>query len=262
MFYKKKVSCIIPARLQSSRFPKKILSYLGGRPLLQWVWEAAHKTNFFDDVVFAIDSSQTACLIEKFNGKFLMTSIDCLSGTERLVKVMESKVISSDIWVNWQADEPFISKEMISCLLKTSNTDNADVWTLKKRIYKQEDINNSNVVKVICDNEDFALYFSRAAIPFYCEASGKTAQKYYKHIGIYAYTNEALEKIASFKTSYLENAEKLEQLSFLANKLSIKVHETDQEVIGIDTPQDLEKAEKLILEKNCYQSKDLDLLRN
>jgi len=175
-----------------------------------------------------------------------MTPVECISGTHRLTCVMQSNAIKSDIWVNWQADEPFVNKKMIDTLLQTCSKNDADIWTLKKRIKKEEDINSPNIAKVVCDNKGYALYFSRAAIPFYRADDTQITQTYYKHIGIFAYTTEALQKIANGKTSYLENAEKLEQLSFLANNLSIKVHETDQEVVGIDTPKDLQNAEKLI----------------
>ncbi len=244
MLLEKKIVCIIPARLNSSRFPKKILATLAGKPLLQWVWEAAHKTTFFKEIVFAIDSEETAHLIKIFGGKYLMTSPECKSGTDRLIEIMHSGKIEADIWVNWQADEPFITPKMIETLLQTCRDDNSDIWTLKKFINKEEDISSPNIAKVVCDVDDFALYFSRSPIPYHCN---KEQQKtYYKHIGIYAYSKEALQKIAQIGHSYLEEAEKLEQLRFLHHKLSIKVHETDQEVVGIDTSQDLQKAEEYV----------------
>jgi len=239
----KKIACIIPARLKSTRFPEKILCTLANKPLLQWVWQAASKTTFFSDVIFAIDSEKTAQLIKNFGGKYLMTSKECKSGTDRLIEIMHSGKIKADIWVNWQGDEPFITPQMIQTLLQSCHKDTADVWTLKKLITKKEDINSPQTAKVVCDVDGFALYFSRSTIPYYRD---QTPDKkiYYKHVGIYAYTTKALQKIAHLGQSDLEQAEKLEQIRFLQNKISIKVHETNQEVIGIDTPQDLQNAEQ------------------
>lgn len=243
MFGGKKIACIIPARLSSTRLPEKVLVNIAGKPMLQWVWDAANKTTFFSDIVFAIDSEKTAKIIKDFGGKFLMTSENCKSGTDRLIEVMHSGEVEADIFVNWQADEPFINPQMILELLKTCNSSPADVWTLKKKIVKDEDIISPNIAKVVCDNEGHALYFSRSTIPYY--RNQNVEKVYYKHIGIYAYTVEALRKIAKTKHSYLEEAEALEQLRFLQHKISIQVHEVENEVIGIDTIEDVEKAEKM-----------------
>ncbi len=249
-----KIACVIPARLQSSRFPKKILALLAGKPLLGWVWEAANNTKMFSNVLFAIDSQETANVIEKFNGKYIMTSQDCASGTDRLIEVMNSKIIDADIWVNWQCDEPFITKKMISCLLRSSEKDGADIWTLKKQIKTDKEINSSNIVKVVCDKNNFALYFSRHSIPFYRTGDIEEEKQFYKHVGIYAYSKDALQKIASMQKCYLEMAEKLEQLRFLYNGLSIKVHKTNQDTIGIDHLEDLKKAEKYIKNNNLLSN--------
>ncbi len=243
MLEEKKIACIIPARLKSTRFPEKILKKILDKPILQWVWEAANKVDCFDEIIFAIDSEKTASLIKSFGGKFIMTSPDCNSGTDRLIEVVNSGKIKADIIVNWQGDEPFINTKMIETLLSTCAYDNADVWTLKKRIEKEEDIISPNIAKVVCDINNFAMYFSRSTIPFYRDKEDLD-RVYYKHVGIYAYTINALQKISKFDTCYLEDAEKLEQLRFLYNNLKIKVNETEFEVVGIDTPQDLEKAEK------------------
>ncbi|MCK4517165.1 3-deoxy-manno-octulosonate cytidylyltransferase [Candidatus Babeliales bacterium] len=250
----KRIICVIPARLESTRFPRKILATLEGKPLLEWVWRAAVRTNRFDEILFAVDAPQTACAIQKFGGQSLMTSQDCASGTDRLIEVMESKLINSgrvkgDVWVNWQADEPFITTEMIDELLQTSSTgsacvNDASIWTLKKLITHEEAL-DQNIVKVVCDNHDNALYFSRSPIPFYRETP-ECEQVFYKHVGLYAYTTSALQKISNMPASQLEVAEKLEQLRFLQHGLSICVHTTKTEVIGIDTPQDLEKAVEFV----------------
>ena len=248
MFKRKNIVCIIPARLNSTRFPEKILKTLAGKPLLQWAWEGAHKTTFFKDIIFAIDSEKTASLIKSFGGKYLMTSQNCQSGTDRLVEIMHSEKISGDIWVNWQGDEPFITTKMLQDLLQTCENESADMWTLKKRIIFPEQISSPNIAKIITDSNGYALYFSRATIPYYREQNDKIEKIYYKHVGIYAYTTNALQKIAQMGKCYFEDAEKLEQLRFLYYGLKIKLNETNQEVIGIDTPQDLQNAEKYVQE--------------
>jgi 3-deoxy-manno-octulosonate cytidylyltransferase (CMP-KDO synthetase) len=243
MVKNKKVICVIPARLESTRFPRKVLATLGGKPILQWVFESAKLVNVFDEIIFAVDAKETADVVKSFGGNVCLTSKNCKTGTDRLVEVSNKK--DSSIWVNWQADEPFISPDMITTLLSSCGADEADVWTLKKKISDAESILCPNTVKVVCDAHDYALYFSRSPIPFYRDNDGIGAS-YFKHIGLFAYSSEALRKIETLKSSFLEDAEKLEQLRFLQHQLKIRVHETDQEVVGIDTPQDLEKAEKLV----------------
>ena len=234
-----KVICVIPARLASSRFPRKVLTMLGEKPMLQWVWEAASNVDLFDEVAFAIDASETARLIDSFGGKHFMTSPDCASGTDRLIELQEEKKMEGDIWVNWQGDEPFIHQEMIENLLSTPEAP-YDIWSLRKEIEREEDIEDPNVVKVVTDAEDRALYFSRLPIPY--DRDGLEDVTYYKHIGIYAYRAEALQQIASLSRSALETAEGLEQLRFLENGMTLQVHETSHETVGIDVPEDLARA--------------------
>ncbi|MCB1084790.1 MAG: 3-deoxy-manno-octulosonate cytidylyltransferase [Chlamydiia bacterium] len=234
-----KVLCVIPARLDSSRFPKKVLSLLGEKPMLQWVWEGATSVPLFDEVLFAIDNPETARLINSFGGKYCMTSSDCPSGTDRLIELMKTGKASGDLWVNWQGDEPFIHQEMIDALLQDAEGD-FDIWTLKKQITDEFEIEDPNIVKVVSDRRGKALYFSRSPIPY--DRDGLENVTYYKHIGIYAYTKQALEKVAEMAPSELEVAERLEQLRFLENGLRIQVHETAHESIGIDVPEDLARA--------------------
>lgn len=244
MLGKKKVVCVIPARLQSTRFPRKMLCQLGGKPLLQWVWESAKQVSIFDEVGFAIDAHETQALIESFGGKWWMTSETCASGTDRLVELLQKKIVDADIWVNWQGDEPFIHNVMIEELLQ--ECDAADVWTLKKKIHSLEEVHSPQFAKVVCDEKGNALYFSRSPIPFYRDSKDFETQAYYKHIGLYAFSKEALNKIAAMTPSPLEQAEQLEQLRFLHHHLRIRVHETQHEVLGIDLPEHLIKAESII----------------
>jgi 3-deoxy-manno-octulosonate cytidylyltransferase (CMP-KDO synthetase) len=242
----KKIICVIPARLASTRFPRKMLASVGGKPLLEWVWQAATRVKRFDSVLFAIDSPETAQLIEGFGGRYVMTSEACACGTDRLIEVMKSGVVAGDIWVNWQGDEPLIDERMIDQLLKTCENDEiSDLWTLKKRIVHEKDIKSPNIAKIVCNMAGYALYFSRSPIPFY-RAGYQGEEIYYKHVGIYAFTTEALRKISFLRPTPLELAEQLEQLRFLQNNMKIMVHETDKEVVGVDTPEDLEKVEEML----------------
>lgn len=239
-----RIVCVIPARLESSRFPRKILADLAGKPLLQWAWDAASRCPLFDEVVFAIDSEETARVIEEFGGKFRMTAKECLSGTDRLVELFKNGLVHGDIWVNWQADEPFISEAMIRDLLQSSQ-DGADVWTLKMRLTEMEKITSSDICKVVCDAKGYALYFSRSPIPYHRNLL-EGENFYFKHIGLYAYSADALEKISRMYPCAIERAESLEQLRFLFYGLKIKVHETEHETIGIDQPEHLAKARQFL----------------
>jgi len=234
-----KVVCVIPARLNSKRFPRKVLCRLGPKPLLEWVWEAATACSAFDEVVFAIDHDETAALIDAFGGRYIMTSQECHSATDRIIELKQKKLLTGDVWVNWQGDEPFISSAMIADLLQFTDETSSDIWTLKKKIVDPSEINNPHVVKVVTDTRGKALYFSRLPIPYAPESFQAT---YYKHIGLYAYRAEALDAIATFEPSSLERAESLEQLRFMENGLSITAYETEREAHGINVPDDLTLA--------------------
>lgn len=244
MFKEKTIVCVIPARLESSRFPRKILASLAGKPLIQWVWEAARKVSLFDQVIIAIDSPLTAQVIEGFGGEYVMTSARCRNGTERLIELQKRGLVKGDIWVNWQGDEPLLHEAMIRQLLATCDQSEVDVWTLRKRIAFQEEIESPHVVKVVCDERGRALYFSRSTIPHYPKGWPDKEKIYYKHCGLYAYTDAALAKIAALPPSPLAEAESLEQLTFLAHGMSIFVQPTDYEMVGIDLPEHLCTAEE------------------
>jgi 3-deoxy-manno-octulosonate cytidylyltransferase (CMP-KDO synthetase) len=253
-----KVVCIIPVRLNSTRFPEKILSTLLKKSLLKWVWEAATRVSFFDKIIFAVDSEITAKLTTSFFANHIMTSQKCLSGTDRLIEIMKTNKIKSDVWINWQGDEPFVNESMIKSLVQNcGNNKTGDVWTLKKKIEDSKELISPHVVKVVSGKQNQALYFSRNQIPFYCNNTPKNKREYYKHIGIYAYTTNALQKISTISSSPLEQAEKLEQLKWLENGLSIKVHETNENTFGIDVPEDIKRAEKWIQMKEAKTKKFL-----
>jgi len=206
--------------------------------MLQWVWEAVCSCPFFDERMFAIDSQEVKDLVEGFGGKTIMTSVDCPSGTDRLIEVQAKSDVKSDIWVNWQGDEPLISTEMIGDLLQSCHVPGQDIWTLKHPL--TENFNDPSLVKVVTDKGGKALYFSRSQIPH-----GDNSN-IYKHVGLYAFSDEALKKIRSMEPTALEKAERLEQLRFLENGLHIQVHQTNHTTVGIDLPEHLAYAEKLL----------------
>ncbi len=247
MFKHKRIVCVIPARLASFRFPEKMLATLAGKPLLFWVWNAATKVSLFDDVLFAVDDQRLIDCIESFGGKAVLTAVTCQSGTERLVELITNKKIDADIVVNWQGDEPFIQPSMIQELLQSIDNPAQSVWTLKKRITDKADITSHTCAKVITNQQGQALYFSRSPIP--CVRDNSNLEElvlqsiYYKHVGLYAFTKESLQKMATLGKCKLEDLEKLEMLKLLDYGISITVHETQYEVFGIDTPADLAKAE-------------------
>ncbi|MES2200493.1 MAG: 3-deoxy-manno-octulosonate cytidylyltransferase [Chlamydiota bacterium] len=243
MIENKKVVCVIPARLHSSRFPKKILSYLSGKPLVRWAWEGALRIPFFDEVVIAIDSEETAEVVESFGGKWIMTSVDCSRGTERLAEIQKKGLLQGDIWVNWQADEPFLSIRVMQDLLQSCAFSEAEIWTLKTRMKADDRVQDPNICKVVCDINGHALYFSRSPIPYrQTKPDGPT----FRHIGLYAYSNAALEKINTMPSCEIEEAESLEQLRFLYHGLKMQVHETEELSLGIDLPEHLSAAEEYL----------------
>lgn len=237
-----KIICVIPARLHSTRFPRKILALLHNKPLIQWVWEKACSISCFDQVVIAVDAEETREIVQSFGANCMMTSQECPTGTDRLIEVMQKSSMQADIWVNWQADEPFINEQMIKDLLQSPY--NSDIWTLKKKMVNPSDILSPHVTKVICNHEGHALYFSRHAIPYYRDQN--PLQLYYQHIGLYAFSQKALEKISQLDSCGIEEAEKLEQLRFLFHNLRIRVSETQESSLGIDLPEHLAKAEKYL----------------
>lgn len=241
-----KTVCVIPARLASTRFPRKMLAPLKGKPLIEWVFKKAKQVPLFQEVVVATDSEEIQNLITSLGGKAYLTSPSCLCGTDRLVELQQKGILKADIWVNWQGDEPFVDEKLIEDLLQSVQVHDADLWTLKKRITKTEEITSPHTPKVVCDEKGYALYFSRSTIPYY---RSQVPPVYFKHIGMYAFTEDALSRIPHLKPSPLEEAEQLEQLRFLSGQMKIKVHETAYEVVGIDLPEHLKEAESFVTEK-------------
>ncbi|PHX92245.1 MAG: 3-deoxy-manno-octulosonate cytidylyltransferase [Flavobacteriales bacterium] len=234
---------IIPARFASTRFPGKPLQDLGGKTLIERVVDAAKLANPQAGIAVATDDIRIAeHLADKC--RVLMTKNTHPSGTDRCAEAFEQLQWDCDVVVNLQGDEPFIQADQVALLLSAFEDSNIDIATLKIAIKDSEDIADPNIVKVVCDKNDKALYFSRASIPF--KRSITNEVQHFRHIGMYAFRCTALQNIASLKPSMLEITELLEQLRWLENGLSIGVKETHWASPAIDTPEDLAKALKFL----------------
>ena len=243
---------IIPARYASSRFPGKPLVMIGNKPMIQRVYEQASKS--LSLVYVATDDKRIYDAVLNFGGKPIMTSPDHQSGTDRCAEAVDlinrETGSSADVVINIQGDEPFIKPEQINLLKECFTNDNVLIATLVRKAEPGEDVFNPNQPKVILNSEGDAMYFSRAAIPFVREAEKSEWSKkhvYYKHIGLYAYRTETLKKITILDRSPLEISESLEQNRWLENGFRIRTAVTLWESLGIDTPEDLEKAKSYLV---------------
>ena len=241
-----KVIGVIPARLESTRLYRKLLRKLLGKPLIQWTWESAKKARLLDSLIIACDDEKIKETAESFGAIAQLTSVEHASGTDRITEAVADK--EARIVVNIQADETFIHPVVIDGLAETMLANRDLVMaTVRKKIDDPDEIANPNTVKVVCDKDGYALYFSRFALPYYRQDS--STKVYYKHLGIYAYTKDFLYTFKKLAPSYLEKAEKLEQLRVLEAGYRIKVIDTSFETCGIDTEEDFLNAEKMLREK-------------
>lgn len=242
---------IIPARFASTRFPGKPLALLGGRPVIQWVWEHAFETNSLDEVIVATDDARIADCVDRFGGKVQMTRPDHPSGTDRCAEVLAAQEPAHYGWVvNIQGDEPFLKPSAIDQLVGVLKASPApDIATLARRITGTDQLFNPNVVKVVRAADGRALYFSRHPVPFFRDLERETwleAYPYLQHIGLYGFRADVLLRLTGLPPGLLEKAESLEQLRWLDNGYSIAVALTDYLAVGIDTPEDLGAAEKFL----------------
>jgi 3-deoxy-manno-octulosonate cytidylyltransferase (CMP-KDO synthetase) len=231
---------IIPARLASTRLPRKILRELAGKPLVGWVYEAVRSSPVLSDVIIATDSEEILAACRKHGWKAQMTSTAHRTGTERVQELSNS--IAADVYVNVQGDEPLVRPEQIATLLDVMKDGEVQVGTVATPCAVQE-INNPNAVKVVTAPGGRALYFSRATIPF--DRDG-TNPSYFKHLGLYAYRKPALDLFVSRPESVLEKSERLEQLRFLENGIEIHVGETPYDSVGVDTEEDLQRVAEIL----------------
>ncbi|WP_018463396.1 3-deoxy-manno-octulosonate cytidylyltransferase [Segatella paludivivens] len=238
---------LIPARYASTRFPGKPLALLAGKPVIQHVYEQASKV--LDAVYVATDDERIYNKVKEFGGKAVMTSTEHHSGTDRIEEAIQKVGGNFDVVVNIQGDEPFIQKSQIETLCKCFDDKNTQIATLGKPFESIEAVENPNSPKIVLDNNGYAMYFSRSIIPFIRGVEKSEWLKkhtFLKHLGVYAYRSNVLNEITKLSQSELELAESLEQLRWLQNGYKIKVGLTNAETVGIDTPDDLRRAEEFI----------------
>ena len=251
---------VIPARLASTRLPRKMLREIAGKPLVGWVYEAVRSSPLLSDVIIATDSEEILEACRKHGWKAQMTSSAHRSGTERVHEISNS--IAADVYLNVQGDEPLVRAEQIATLIDVMKIDVTKIDATKIDVTKidatknpavqvgtvktpcpPEEVRNPNAVKVVTAPEGNALYFSRATIPF--DRDG-TQPRYFKHLGLYAYRKAALDLFVSRPESALEKSERLEQLRFLENGVAIYVGETPHDSVGVDTEEDLQRVAEIL----------------
>ncbi len=238
-----KIVAMIPARYEASRFPGKLMKNLGGKPVIVRTYESALQTQLFDEVYIVTDSEIISEEITKIGGKVIMSQKEHDCGSDRIAEAVEN--MSVDIVINVQGDEPFIDATSLSKLIDVFKADDkkeVDLASLKVKITEEEEIKNPNNVKVITDTQNFAIYFSRSVIPYHRDTDINVS--YFKHKGVYAFRKEALMDFYTTPMTPLEKAEKIEAIRYLEVGKKIKMVETQIDSIGIDTPDDLEKAIK------------------
>lgn len=227
---------VIPARLASTRLPRKMLREIAGKPLIGVVYEAVRSSPLLADVIIATDSDEILRVCQEHGWKAQITSAKHRSGTERVYEIAMRH--DAEVYINVQGDEPMVRPEHFEALLRVMHDPETQVGTLKTPA-GEEDIENPNAVKVVTDAHGRALYFSRATIPFDRDRVGP---RYFKHLGIYAYRRPALERFIALPESSLEKSERLEQLRFLENGIPIYVAETPHDSVGVDTEEDLQRV--------------------
>jgi 3-deoxy-manno-octulosonate cytidylyltransferase (CMP-KDO synthetase) len=240
-----KIIAVIPARYASTRFPAKLMQDLGGKPVILRTYEAAINTQLFDDVFVVTDSDLIYNEIVSHGGKAIRSVKEHESGSDRIAEAVAN--LDVDIVVNVQGDEPFIDSEPLAKVIEVFRNDSekqVDLASLMREITDEDEINNPNNVKVVVDQNGFALYFSRSVIPYPREKN--VGVRYMQHIGVYAFRKQALLDFYNLPMKSLEASEKLEQLRYLEFGKRIKMVETTHVGIGIDTPEDLEKARKML----------------
>lgn len=238
---------IIPARYASTRFPRKPLALLGGKPVIQHVYEKVAAV--LEAAYVATDDERIYDVVKSFGGQVVMTRTDHKSGTDRIEEAIEKIGGEWDVVVNVQGDEPFVAKSQLDTICHCFDDPTTQIATLGKPFESMEAVQNPNSPKIVVDNMGFAMYFSRSVIPYVRgkeKSSWLTHYPFLKHLGIYAYRKDVLRQVTQLPQSSLEIAESLEQLRWLQNGFKIKVGTTDVETVGIDTPQDLERAEEFL----------------
>jgi len=239
----------IPARLESTRFPRKVLADINGHPMLWHVFQGVAQASTVDAIWVVTDSQEVKESVTSWGGRSLLTSRDCPSGTARIASVINQ--LEADIVINVQGDEPLISGEVIDLVAESLEDSKAQVATPVFRISTLEELNNPNLVKVVRNASDLALYFSRSPIPHVRDVDPSnwlSAVPFWGHVGVYAYRRQVLEDFQKFPEGQLEGAERLEQLRLMEAGLSIQTVEVEYRSRGVDTPEDLEQVKKILEE--------------
>ena len=245
-----KFIAIIPARYASTRFPAKPLAILGGKPVIQRVYEQA--VSVLDEAWVATDDQRIFDVVEGFGGRAVMTRADHRSGTDRIEEAATTIATDADVIINIQGDEPFVRPSQLETLISLFDDPQTQIATIGKPFATIDQVENPNSPKIVCDVNGYALYFSRSPIPFVRgidRSQWLDAFPFLKHLGLYAYRRDVLRAVTLLPPSPLEQAESLEQLRWLQNGYRIKVGLTDEETIGIDTPDDLRRAEAFLLDE-------------
>jgi 3-deoxy-manno-octulosonate cytidylyltransferase (CMP-KDO synthetase) len=237
-----KFIAVIPARYASVRFPGKPLALLLGKPIIQHVFERVSGSNLFDEVIVATDDERIATTVISFGGNVKMTAPDHPSGSDRIAEVVRD--LDCDVVFNVQGDEPMIETTTLACLKEVCSDPEVRVASLMTTLTDLKELLNINIVKVVTDNNLNSLYFSRSPIP--CNRDAIPGVEYFRHIGVYAYRKQTLLDFIKLPQGKLERIEKLEQLRFLENGISIRMVKTSYQGIGIDTPEDLIRVEQLL----------------
>jgi 3-deoxy-manno-octulosonate cytidylyltransferase (CMP-KDO synthetase) len=235
-----KAIAVIPARLASTRLPRKMLRQIAGKPLIGVVYEAVRSSPLLARVLIATDSEEIMSVCREHGWEAQMTSVTHRSGTERVHEISGREV--ADVYINVQGDEPLVRSEQIATLLQVMENPAAQVGTVMTPA-AAVDMPNPNAVKVVADCAGRALYFSRATIPYDRDGTGP---RYFKHLGLYAYRKAALDRFVTLPESSLEKSERLEQLRFLENGISIYVRETPFDSVGVDTEEDLQRVQQIL----------------
>lgn len=257
MYITPRIVLVIPARYASTRLPGKPLADILGKPMVQWVYEKAQQVSSASSLIVATDDVRIQNVVQSFGGKVVMTSSNHLSGTDRLVEVMSH--IDADIYINLQGDEPLVRPEDIELLAQSMLTDDTvDVGTLYHAI-DYEEAQNPNVVKIVLDHQGNALYFSRSPIPY--PRKIKDSLGYKKHVGVYAYRRNILERYANLPESLLEQTEQLEQLRLLSASIRIKAFKVAPTGPGVDTPECLERVRAILEGKDFCKASPLALVK-
>jgi len=243
------VLAVIPARFASTRLPGKPLVPLGGKPMIERVWDRVRQSASVSSVLVATDDERIRSAVEAFGGQAVMTRPDHRSGTERIAEVAAARK-DIDIFVNVQGDEPLIDPAAIDQAVEAIESDSeVNVSTLAVPISNPADIMDPNVVKVVLDFDGNALYFSRAPIPWVRDRGGPVHAQHLKHLGLYAFRRDALLEFATFPQGDLERIEQLEQLRWLENGYRIRVAETEHDSVSVDVPEDVKRVEALLSER-------------